>query len=366
MKMPVELLYPMVSEAIRRAEILEELKAPGARGAFADLSLLEERIAEILPAADPERGLAIRGAVRAALSAGDFNRALDLAGRFLAEGEAEPSSRDELLALSEAAAFALHEQRLERHFEARFGRLTEVAPQLPAEAEPSFRGELLAPSESSDNGLRERAIEFYQAVHRRRQMEVSPQLALEALSNVAAHLQALDRLEVVAGHSTGLFNRMAAAILELRHSLSELDSLTDPSGWQDFTRVFCSFYERIARIPQRTEPEATRTSAAALPASRPTEALKLDHGLLHLATAASTHLQSLPELRGVVDRASTLVGFSLRRVETLVSELEKSLFSMRLRIFHSPAPTSASSTTDVPRINKQYTPNATPKPTNQL
>lgn len=83
--MTVEDLYPLVSEAILRAETLEDLQAPGARAAYQDVSLLEEKVADALPVADPEGALARRGAVRAALTARDFARARQLAERFLAE-----------------------------------------------------------------------------------------------------------------------------------------------------------------------------------------------------------------------------------------------------------------------------------------
>ncbi len=98
--MTVDLLYPLVSEAIRRAETLEDLQAPGAHAAYLDLSLLEERIADALPASDPEGGIARRGAVRAAIAAEDFARARDLVERFLAEVGEGDALRGELAELS--------------------------------------------------------------------------------------------------------------------------------------------------------------------------------------------------------------------------------------------------------------------------
>lgn len=83
--MSTEILYPLISEAIRRAEALEDLGDPEAPAAHLVVSLLEERIAEMLPAADPEGALARRGAVRAALAAGDPTRARRLTARFLEE-----------------------------------------------------------------------------------------------------------------------------------------------------------------------------------------------------------------------------------------------------------------------------------------
>lgn len=86
--MNLDFLYPLVTEAIRRAEILEDLHSPNARAAYAEVSLLEAKIAELLPASHPEGALARRGAVRAALAARELARAQQLAERFLAEADA--------------------------------------------------------------------------------------------------------------------------------------------------------------------------------------------------------------------------------------------------------------------------------------
>jgi len=101
--MSIEFLYSLITEAIRRAEVLEDLRAPGARSAHLDVSLLEEKIAEILPTSDPEGGLARRGAVRAALAARETARAQQLAERFLAEAGANEDLRADLLQLLEQA-----------------------------------------------------------------------------------------------------------------------------------------------------------------------------------------------------------------------------------------------------------------------
>jgi hypothetical protein len=98
--MSIELLYPLVSEAIRRAETLEDLGAPGAHSAYLDVSLLEERISAALPASDPEGALARRGAVRAALAAKEFTRARQLAERFLVETGDDAELQADLLQLS--------------------------------------------------------------------------------------------------------------------------------------------------------------------------------------------------------------------------------------------------------------------------
>lgn len=112
--MSVDLLYPLVTEAIRRAETLEDLDAPGTSAAFLDVSLLEEKIAETLPASEPEGALARRGAVRAALSAGELGRARLLVERFLAETDIDTELRN---ALQELATQA------ERSSAARFPRV---------------------------------------------------------------------------------------------------------------------------------------------------------------------------------------------------------------------------------------------------
>jgi hypothetical protein len=101
--MDLEILYPLLTEAIRRAETLDDLKAPGVLAAYLDVSLLEEKVAEILPASNPEGALARRGAVRAALSARAFTRAQQLSERFLAEVGNNADLRTELLQLSEQA-----------------------------------------------------------------------------------------------------------------------------------------------------------------------------------------------------------------------------------------------------------------------
>lgn len=98
--MDIESLYPLVTESIRRAELLEDLGAPGAATAHLDVSLIEEKIAESLPASNPEGAVARRGAVRAALAAKDFTRAQALATRFTAEKGMIPELKAELASLA--------------------------------------------------------------------------------------------------------------------------------------------------------------------------------------------------------------------------------------------------------------------------
>lgn len=99
--MSIAFLYPLVTEAIRRAETLEDLRAPGVHAAYLDVSLLEEKVAEFLPASDPEGALARRGAVRAALAARELGRAQQLAERFLAEADADAELQAGLRSLFE-------------------------------------------------------------------------------------------------------------------------------------------------------------------------------------------------------------------------------------------------------------------------
>lgn len=83
--MTIDDLYPQVTDAILRAERLEDRGDPGMQTAYHEVSLIEEKITELLPASDPEGALARCGAVRAALVAGNLTRAQQLSGRFLAE-----------------------------------------------------------------------------------------------------------------------------------------------------------------------------------------------------------------------------------------------------------------------------------------
>jgi hypothetical protein len=102
--MNLETLYPLVTEAIRRAEVLDELGAPGARHAYLDVSLLEERIASLLPVSDAEGAIARRGAVSAAIAAHEFQRAEELAVRFAAEAALDDSLRADLTKLRKEAS----------------------------------------------------------------------------------------------------------------------------------------------------------------------------------------------------------------------------------------------------------------------
>jgi len=75
-------LNSLVSGAIWRAEQLQEGGLASAAQAWAEVSELEEKLAASLPPSGSESRIARRGAVRAALKAGDFARAQALAEVF--------------------------------------------------------------------------------------------------------------------------------------------------------------------------------------------------------------------------------------------------------------------------------------------
>lgn len=99
----LERLNSLVTEAILRAEDLEDAGDEDSRRAYLAVSGLEERIAEEMSAGDPEGAIARRGAVRALLKARDFARAQELAGRFLSETDAPDELRSDLNRLVEQA-----------------------------------------------------------------------------------------------------------------------------------------------------------------------------------------------------------------------------------------------------------------------
>ena len=141
--MDVESLYPLVTEAIRRAEVLADLNAPGVRSAHLDVSLLEERIAGFLPASDPEGAIARRGAVRAAIEAHEFQRARQLADQFTSQDGVSDALRATLHQLAdEASKLALHGSELIAmrypRASARFGidEIRRVAQQFSGQGAP--------------------------------------------------------------------------------------------------------------------------------------------------------------------------------------------------------------------------------------
>lgn len=107
--MTIDQIYPMLTEAILRAETYEDLGLPNVRWAYQQVSQLEEKVAELLPASNSQGALARRGAVRAALSAKDLPRAQQLAARFLAEtglGEESCAEIRRIVREAEGAAVA--------------------------------------------------------------------------------------------------------------------------------------------------------------------------------------------------------------------------------------------------------------------
>ena len=88
--METDTLNTLVTGAIWRAE---QLEAHGIRPAqaWAEVSSLEEELAKSLPAEEAEGRIARRGAVRAAVKAGDFPRAHLLSDGYLSD-EAAPKS----------------------------------------------------------------------------------------------------------------------------------------------------------------------------------------------------------------------------------------------------------------------------------
>jgi len=106
----IDTLYTLVSEAIRRAEVLEDLHAPGAADAYRDVSRLEERIAGLVPPVGAEGAIARRGAVTAAISGKEPQRAIELVDRFSSEPDVDSDLAAELTALrARAETFSVRE-----------------------------------------------------------------------------------------------------------------------------------------------------------------------------------------------------------------------------------------------------------------
>lgn len=108
--MSTDLLNTLVTGAIWRAEQLEEHGVASVPLAWTEVSTLEEELAKALPASDSEGRIARRGAVRAALRAGDFARAQALVERYRAEKDAPRALRAALRQLLEEDARTLAER----------------------------------------------------------------------------------------------------------------------------------------------------------------------------------------------------------------------------------------------------------------
>jgi hypothetical protein len=116
-------LDTLVSIAIRRAELLDDIGAPAANDAWYEVMVYEERLAMITRPEDITGGVARVGAVRAALAAGQRLEAARLASQYLAEDSLPPERR-----IAIERAFQEDQERRARRFPAlaRSGRLAEL------------------------------------------------------------------------------------------------------------------------------------------------------------------------------------------------------------------------------------------------
>lgn len=133
--MQLDDLNSAVTEAIFEAEALDDGES-AAPAAYHRLSVLEERIAAQLPAGGFEGAVARRGAVRAAVAAGDLDRAHELVRRYSEDPEASDDLRLELVDLLPVArttvlTFDEFAAPLERVL-SRSGRICRLGGQCPA------------------------------------------------------------------------------------------------------------------------------------------------------------------------------------------------------------------------------------------
>lgn len=97
-------LYERVTAAILAAEKAEAADNPGATAdAYLNVSFLEDEIAKLLPATEPEGEVARRGAITAALSARLYLRAVALAECYLADTAVSLELRTQLMDLKQQA-----------------------------------------------------------------------------------------------------------------------------------------------------------------------------------------------------------------------------------------------------------------------
>jgi hypothetical protein len=116
-------LNTLVTDAIWRAEELEALGIP-ASPAWKEVSAIEEELAKAFPVSEGQGRIARRGAVRAALKAGNYDSAQALTAAYIAE-EAAPDSLKTALCeiLNEAdQAMASRFQHAAKHHTAREAR----------------------------------------------------------------------------------------------------------------------------------------------------------------------------------------------------------------------------------------------------
>lgn len=114
----------LVSIAIRRAELLADMKSPMSASAWQEVMAYEENLARITPPSDISGGVARAGAVMAAFAAGQRSDAQRLAAQYLAES-ALPAERRNVI----ERAIKQDAKRLAEHFPAltKQGRLDWIA-----------------------------------------------------------------------------------------------------------------------------------------------------------------------------------------------------------------------------------------------
>jgi hypothetical protein len=106
MRVDTDTLNTLVTDAIWRAEELEALGIP-ASPAWKEVSTIEEELAKAFPVSEGQGRIARRGAVSAALKAGDYDRAQALAAAYIAEEAAPDSLKTALREILEEADRAM-------------------------------------------------------------------------------------------------------------------------------------------------------------------------------------------------------------------------------------------------------------------
>ena len=94
--MEIDVLKTNIADAIWRAALDDAYHIGSAAQSWAEVSLLEEELAKAIPASKSEGRMARRGAVRAALRAGDRVRAETLVASYLGEATAPKSLKTAL------------------------------------------------------------------------------------------------------------------------------------------------------------------------------------------------------------------------------------------------------------------------------
>ena len=96
----IDQLYGRVATAILQAEKADAAGSKAhAAAAHLLVSFLEEDIAYLIPATDPEGEIARRGVITAAISAGQFVRAAEMAKTYVSDPSVSPALKGQLEAL---------------------------------------------------------------------------------------------------------------------------------------------------------------------------------------------------------------------------------------------------------------------------